>query len=92
MSEHDHEHNHHPVAALSEKERQLVESISHKRERAFERFPLVFTLLASFGLVATFYGFERVIDRFQIFSDNPFILLITGISTLILTGTLYSKL
>jgi len=53
---------------------------------------MFFTLLAGFGLVATFYGFERLIDKVDLLSRNPFILLTVGILTLILTGTLYKKL
>lgn len=79
-------------AKLTEKERELVRGLIHGRERVFERFPLLFTLLGSFGLVATFYGFERVIDEIDFLSENPYILLASGIVTLVLTGTLYSKL
>jgi hypothetical protein len=49
-------------------------------------------MLATFGLVSTFYGFERIIDRVDFFSDYPISLLITGLLTLIFTGTLYKKL
>ncbi len=78
--------------ALTDKERLLVRSLIYRRQRAFDRFPLVFTFLGSFGLVATFYGFERIIDQVDILSNNPAILLAVGITTLALTGTLYSKL
>lgn len=50
------------------------------------------TLLASFGLVAVFYGFEGVIDSIPLFANNPIALLITGIVVLVATGTIYSKL
>lgn len=85
-------HKKHSTKSLTEKERQLVRGIIYRRQRAFDRFPLLFTLLGTFGLVATFYGFERVIDQIPIFADNPYILLSAGISILVVTGTLYSKL
>jgi len=72
---------------------QKSKEMLHRHKRAvFERFPLLFTLLGAFGLVATFYGFERIIDRIHFFSNNPFILLGTGIVVLLFTGTLYQKL
>jgi len=62
------------------------------RESAFTKFPLVFVLLSSFGLVATFYGFEKVIDQIPFLTNNPFLILITGIAVLLFTGALYKKL
>lgn len=72
--------------------RDADERVARYREPAFRRFPLLFTILASFGLVATFYGFERMIDGIDLFSENPVILLFTGIAVLIITGSLYKKL
>jgi hypothetical protein len=62
------------------------------RNSAFTRYPLLFVLLSSFGLVATFYGFEKVIDNIAFFAENPYAILLTGIATLIFTGTLFKKL
>lgn len=73
-------------------EEKVVGGLLRRRQSAFERFPLLFTLMAAFGLVATIYGFERLIDKIDFFSDNPFILLAVGLITLIITGTLYKKL
>ncbi len=77
---------------LIDKEKNLVQMVDSRRRAVFERFPLVFTLLGSFGLVATFYGFERLIDKIDLFANNPWILLGTGVATLAVTGTLYKKL
>jgi hypothetical protein len=73
-------------------EERVVGGLLRRRQNAFHRFPLLFTLLATFGLVSTLYGFERLIDKVTFLSDNPFILLGVGILTLIITGTLYKKL
>lgn len=70
----------------------VIDRLTAKRENAFGRFPLLFTMLAAFGLVATLYGFERLIDKVEFLADNPFILLGIGVLTLILTGSLYKKL
>ena len=70
----------------------VVDQLARGRNSAFSRFPLVFTLLGAFGLIATFYGFERIIDKIDFFADHPFLLLGTGLLVLILTGSLYKKL
>lgn len=77
---------------IIKKEGEVVKAIEQKRQSVFSRFPLVFTLLSTFGLVATFYGFEHLIDKSRLLSDNPLILLGVGIGTLIFTGALYKKL
>jgi hypothetical protein len=77
---------------IKEKEAEVVQKLAEKREGVFTRFPLLFTLLGTFGLVATFYGFEAMIDRIDLLANNPFILLGVGLATLIITGSLYKKL
>ena len=62
------------------------------RDSTFTRFPIIFSLLTTFGLVATLYGFEKVIDKLDFLSNHPEILLIIGLATLAGTGTLYKKL
>ena len=62
------------------------------RDSTFTRFPVVFVFLSTFGLVATLYGFEKVIDEIQFFSENPKMVLVAGILVLAFTGTLYKKL
>lgn len=57
-----------------------------------QKYPILFALGGAFGLVATFYGFEKLIDKFGLFSDNPWILLGLGLTMLVLTGTFYNKL
>jgi hypothetical protein len=73
-------------------EEKVLGGFIRRRQSAFHRFPLLFTLMATFGLVATLYGFERLIDEVKFLNDNSFILLGVGILTLIITGTLYKKL
>lgn len=70
----------------------LVTKLNQTKRGVFQRFPLLFTLLGTFGFVATLYGFEGIIDRIDLFSENPFILLGVGVVILVLTGTLYKKL
>jgi len=84
--------NHTPDQDILETGRSLRTHVKKTRQAAFARFPLLFTLLTAFGLVATFYGFENIIDRIPFLKENPIILLSTGVAILIGTGTLYKKL
>jgi len=62
------------------------------RDSAFSRFPVLIVFLSTFGLVSTFYGFEKVIDQIPFFVENPLMVLATGILILAFTGTLFKKL
>ncbi len=77
---------------LKQKELKIIKNLVNQPRNALHRFPLLFTMLASFGLVSTFYGFEGIINRIDLLANNPVILLGVGLSLLALTGTLYKKL
>lgn len=77
---------------IEEQTNKIGNKLNIYRESTFSRFPLLFVLLSSFGLVATFYGFEKVIDQIDLFGKYPWLVLLTGIITLIITGSLYKKL
>jgi hypothetical protein len=83
---------HSTAATIKDKEVQALQKFDQRRQSAAQRFPLFFTLMGSFGLVATFYGFEAIINRIDVLANNPVILLGVGIFTLAITGTLYKKL
>jgi uncharacterized integral membrane protein len=68
------------------------QSVAKIRDSYVKKFPWLFTIAGAFGIVATFYGFEKLIDKVDLFVDNPWILLITGLVTLAITGTFYNKL
>jgi hypothetical protein len=70
----------------------LTEKAKGFRDSAFTRFPVIFVFMSTFGLVATLYGFEKVIDDIQFFSENPKMVLVAGVVTLALTGSLFKKL
>jgi hypothetical protein len=81
-----------PVRTIRNKEKKLVHKVHKNREAAFQRFPLLFTMLGTFGVVATFYGFEGIIDRIDVLADNPWLILASGVCVLAATGTLYNRL
>lgn len=80
------------TSTIKEKESHVLKALDQKRQNAVQRYPLFFTLLGAFGLVATFYGFEGIIDNIDFLANNPIILLAVGVITLAITGTLYKKL
>lgn len=80
-----------PLQTVKKAEAKVVQEVNRTRS-VFQRFPLLFTLLGAFGLVATFYGFEHIIDNIDFLAENPVLLLGVGIGTLVFTGQLYKKL
>lgn len=70
----------------------MIESAARRRESLAQRYPLTFALFGTFGLVSTFYGFEKLIDRAPLFINHPWILLIIGVATLSATGLALRKL
>lgn len=80
------------LVPFTDAEEKIIARIAEQRAHAVQRFPLSFALLVTFGFVATLYGFEKLIDRVQLFVDHPWILLATGIITLVATGAAYQKL
>jgi len=77
---------------INNKQVDALDILAQTRNTAFRRFPLIFTLLGTFGLVSTLYGFQHVLDRIPVLANNPIVALIVGIIILLFTGTLYKKL
>ncbi len=78
---------------MSHDKPKIIKKLRGKRElRQESRFPLVSALFATFGVVAVFYGFEKIIDRIDFLANHPIVLLISGLVILIVTGTVYKKL
>lgn len=77
---------------FTDKEEKLIGNIVDKRVKAEAKFPLITALFVTFGFVATLYGFEKMIDRIELFAEKPWILLLTGITVLVVSGAVYKKL
>lgn len=73
-------------------EEQLHTATTPVRERVLRRFPILFTLLTTFGVAAVFFGFERIITEITFLYDRPWLILSIGIVILLTTGTLYKIL
>jgi hypothetical protein len=68
------------------------EVFQRHRRTAFEKHPFFFSTLGLLGLVATWQGFDHVIDQIDYFKENPGTLLIIGLAILLFTGRLYRQL
>lgn len=77
---------------FTDTEQKVIAKMIEKRDRVELRFPLFTALAVTFGFVSTLYGFEKMIDRVELFVEHPWILLIIGIAVLGVTGALYKKL
>ena len=80
------------IVPFTDAEEKLIQKLSEGRDKTAVRFPLIFGLAASFGLVATYYGFEKLIDKIDLFGNHPWLILIVGVTVLVITGTAYKKL
>jgi len=62
------------------------------RETIFKRFPVFFSLMVTFGVIATFLGVEQVLLQYEMLRNHPELILLAGVTILIFTGSLYKKL
>ena len=66
--------------------------IAPVRTSVLQRFPVLFSLLVTFGATTTFLGFEKIIEGVPFLNQHPVLVLILGMSILAFTGTIYKKL
>lgn len=78
--------------SFTEAEIRFIKKLDEQRVKTENRFPLVTALLATFGFVCLLYGFEKLIDQNDFLTGNPLLLLVIGLTTLGVTGTIYKKL
>jgi hypothetical protein len=74
------------------KDKKTIDVIAKQRDGVFAKFPLGFTLLGTFGVITTYYGFQNILNKFPIFARDPILTLCIGVLILILTGTIYKRL
>jgi hypothetical protein len=78
--------------AVGERVRRADAVLDPVRRNLFTRYPAIPIILTTFGVVAVLYGFERLIMEYTWLYERPTIILLIGLATLTLTGTLYKKL
>ena len=78
-----------PIKKVEELTKQVNNYMENRGKDVLSRYPILFSFLATFGIVCTLYGFERVIESVPILGDSPFLILLLGIVILIFTGSLF---
>ena len=81
--------------ALEEFEREvraIHSQIEKENEKVFAKYPLLFSLLVTFGAVAVIHGFEGIVDSMPFIGEHPIVLFIAGLILLLFTGRLYKSL
>jgi hypothetical protein len=80
---------------LTPEEMHLVQDLLSDQDAEWQKklrnIPVLAPLLGAFGLVSTFYGFEKLLDQ-TFLVEVPWLLLAMGIGTLLFTGVFYRKL
>ena len=66
--------------------------VAPARRTFVQRFPVLFGLLATTGVVSMFLGIEQMILKYKILNNHPELILLTGMLILAFTGRLYKKL
>jgi uncharacterized integral membrane protein len=74
----------------------VVETSTQKTNKVMRpfvhRYPYIFMFTATFGFVATMYGFEEMVKHIPLVAERPWEILIVGVCVLMITGKLYKKL
>jgi hypothetical protein len=85
-----------PLSVVTETARTFSEeterTIKPVRESLVKRFPILFTLVVTFGVALTFFGLERLFGVFPLTNNHPLGATLVGIGILAFTGKLYAKL
>ncbi|MEK7134216.1 MAG: hypothetical protein AAB805_02090 [Patescibacteria group bacterium] len=81
-----------PLQQVEEVTRGINNYMQRRGRSVFGRYPLLFSLLATFGVVLVLHGFDRLVENIPFLNDRPVLLLLAGIIILSLTGTLYKRI
>ncbi len=81
-----------PLAELEGLTKKLNDELGGRTQSVLARYPILFSLLTIFGVVAVLYGFEAAIAKIPFLADRPLLVFLMGIAILIGTGTLYKGL
>jgi hypothetical protein len=72
--------------------RQVDKIVVPARNTLLTRFPVLFSLLVTTGAAAIILGIEQLILKYNIFTNHPELIFISGVAILAFTGRLYKKL
>jgi hypothetical protein len=77
--------------AIESVEKTVAEKVRPFRKNGLQRFPVVFLLAVTFGVIATEFGLQLLLLKYTFLTDKPGIIFTVGVITLILTGVAYKK-
>lgn len=81
-----------PIQKIERVIKDMHDSAGTYTKPVLQKYPLIFAFLITFSLAAILHGFELATDKIELFRTYPFLLILIGVLTLLLTGTLYKKL
>lgn len=81
-----------PLQKLESLTQKLNDEVGARTQNVLGRYPILFSLLTIFGVVAVLYGFEEAIGQIPFLAERPLLVFLLGILILIGTGTLYKGL
>ncbi len=81
-----------PIKQAEEIAREVNNFMQKRGRSVFGRYPLLFSLLGTFGVVLIIHGFDGIVEKIPFLNERPLFLLIAGILILSLTGTLYKRI
>lgn len=77
---------------LERRQEKMISLLHEEQQRAKEKFPLTYALLATFGVACVFAGLNRIIAKISFLDNNPITLVLVGLAILLFTGAAYKKL
>ena len=80
------------LETLEKRQDKIIGLLHEEQQRAKEKFPLTYALLATFGVACVFAGINRIITKVDFLNDNPITLVGVGLGILLVTGAAYKKL
>lgn len=81
-----------PILEIERLVRSIHDEAGKYTKPVLNRYPLLFAFLLTFSLAAVLHGFELATDEMPIFREHPFLLILIGSASLLVTGTLYKLL
>lgn len=81
-----------PLKKIEDVAKMTHDMMGRKTRGVFERYPITFSFLILFGVIAVLHGFDALVYKIVFLRDHPLVLFVIGVLILIFTGTLYKKL
>lgn len=81
-----------PIQRLEYETKEMDTYMRRHHRTVFGRYPFLFSLLSTFGVVSVLYGFDDILSEIPLMHEHPVIPLAAGVLILLATGSLYKRL